>query len=492
MCRATSRVLRTSLAFASMIAVASLEARAQTWSLAIHDEVHDLSAENCVPNPCPTETRVRTRTDSYSLPGGLRHHLKVGRLDMTDNRANAANVNCFGSPGQWCLDSSSTSAFAEVDSRRIDVRHGRTNPSAGECRADAPPETASSGLIITTATGTGRIVSQRGDPNGTPISMPITWSLSARRHLEAACPAAFGSASAHLAVHLSLGSVGAAPAPDNPPGSVAGDPDSFAIDETQSCTGTIDGTTGVSCTIPMGARIGDRYTWTIRVVTEVNAQAFGGQSGTNSAKAFFDGRVVSSTTSLLPGSGAAFDLDVPDDCDLGNVDTGSSGGGSPYEALTANGDTGEDSTVRVTAGQPVSLAVLSPPTPAGLRHWVLWIFDGAASTPTPVQATLNNVARNLGTACRCLPSNNTVTPNSCACPGALAPQPRGYSSKSFAGAGAAARFCLSRNANVAAYPYAFSVTFPRGTYTLVGLIQDGASPNSVPISVLNQITVVAQ
>src|SRR5262245_28233685 len=147
--RSTSKDFVFALSAVTLFTLASPMSSAQTWSLSIHDEVHDLSAENCNPNPCPTESRSRTRSDAYTLPAGPRHHLKIARSALTDNRANAGNVACFGAQGQWCFDSSSSSGFAEIDSRRIDVRHGRTSPGVTELRADAPPETGASALVDT-------------------------------------------------------------------------------------------------------------------------------------------------------------------------------------------------------------------------------------------------------------------------------------------------------------------------------------------------------
>ncbi len=481
---------RTTIFAAPLFSLILQSARAQTWSVSRTEEVHDVSAERCAPNPCPAESRSSTRTDAYTLPGGSRHHLKLTRIGLTDNVANLANVNCSGNPFPWCADSSSTSGFVDIGSRRIELRHGKTNPVATELKADARACTASSASVVTVATGTGRIISLRGAANGTPIPAAISWTLTANRRLEAACPSP-GTAFARLGVHLSLNAIGASPAAVNPLGSVSGDLNSLSIDETQFCNGTTQGVVVLSCQIPAGARIGDRYEWAVRVINEVAAELSADLGGINVAKAMFDGKIVASTLPIVGGTDAIFDLDVPDDCDSGNVNIGAGGTGEPFDSLTVNGSSGEDSTVTVTAGQPATVSILSPPAIAGNRHWVLWIYDGTSSTPTNVQARINGVVRNLGTACRCMPASNTVVPNSCACPTALLPQPRGVSSKSFAGPTVAGRFCLPQFAGASAYPATFSVTFPRGTYTLVGLIQDGASPNTIPMSVMNQVKVVA-
>ncbi len=480
-------IARTTLFALPLSGLILEDARGQTWSVSRTLEVRDVTAEIC--GLCPAESRSDTRSDAYTLPGGSPHHLKLTRMGLTNNIANLANNLCFGTPGSWCSDSSTTSGFIEIGSRRIDLRHGRTNPDATEVRADARLDTQGLASVDTRASGTGRVISLQNAPNGTPITNTISWTLRANRLLDAQC-AAFGGARARLAVHLALREVGAAPPPTNPGGSNHGDFNSFSIDETQFCIGTTQGVVTLTCQIPAGARIGDRYEWEIRVLNEVEAQVLGMAPGINVAKAMFDGKIVA-TSPILGGAEAMFDLDVPDDCDSGNVNTGAGGTGELFDALTVNGSIGEDSTVTVTAGVPATVSVLSPPAIAGNRHWVLWIYDGPSSTPTSVQARINGVVRNLGTACRCMPASNTVVPNSCACPGAPLPQPRGISSKSFAGPTVAGRFCLPQFATGSPYPATFNVTFPRGTYTLLGLIQDGASPNSVPISVLNQVKVVA-
>jgi hypothetical protein len=173
-------------------------------------------------------------------------------------------------------------------------------------------------------------------------------------------------------------------------------------------------------------------------------------------------------------------------CRAGNVN---SGVGAIVNVLTVNGSIGDPSCreVVVAAGVPVTIALASAPA-GGNGHYVLWTRDGEPSgaTLTPIRyKPQSGVIHELGMGCLCLPANNSVVAESCACSVTF---PIGRASQSF-GAGTAATYCVNVRPGFPKAPTSFQQTFPAGTFTLGGLIVDSGSASTKPISIMNWIIV---
>jgi len=173
-------------------------------------------------------------------------------------------------------------------------------------------------------------------------------------------------------------------------------------------------------------------------------------------------------------------------CRAGNVNTGV---GAAADVLTVDGSSGDPECreVGVTAGVPVTIAIVAPPA-GGSGHYALWISDGEPSAETLTMILYepqSGVIHDLGLGCVCLPANNTVVPGACPCPVSF---PQGRTSRRL-GAQTATNVCLNRRPGFPRYPTSFQQTFPAGTFTLGGLILDAGSQNTKPISLMNWVIV---
>jgi len=177
------------------------------------------------------------------------------------------------------------------------------------------------------------------------------------------------------------------------------------------------------------------------------------------------------------------------ECRAGNVDTGS--GGDPKDVLKLDNSVGSPllREMTVPAGNH-TISIVKPPA-GGSGLYAFWVLDGKPNAGTVTQANAFNGAggvQSLGMACRCLPSNNHVSPGACPCPSTF---PQGFTSKTIAGAGAAANVCLHRAPRDPFAPTSFVRSFPAGDYTILGIIFDpnSSAPGPRDISLTNAIVV---
>lgn len=175
------------------------------------------------------------------------------------------------------------------------------------------------------------------------------------------------------------------------------------------------------------------------------------------------------------------------ECRTGNVDTG--GGGDPVDVLTLDGSVGAPLTreLMVPAGNH-TISIVKPPA-GGNGLYAFWIMDGKPNAGTVSEAFAFNGSggiQSLGMACRCLPSNNHVSPGGCPCPTTF---PQGFTSKTIQGSGAANNVCLHRAPRDPFAPTSFVRNFPAGEYTILGIIFDpnSSSPGPRKISLTNAI-----
>ena len=87
-----------------------------------------------------------------------------------------------------------------------------------------------------------------------------------------------------------------------------------------------------------------------------------------------------------------------------------------------------------------------------------YLFNGAGGTMS------------LGTACFCLPSNNSVSPGACPCPTTF---PMGKVSKALS-AGAAGNVCVHRSPADPRAPASLTLNFPVGYFSMTGIVFDPA------------------
>lgn len=170
----------------------------------------------------------------------------------------------------------------------------------------------------------------------------------------------------------------------------------------------------------------------------------------------------------------------------GNVDVGRSG--VPARVLTVSGESGDPACGRVlvASGTEVTVSIAKPPA-GGAGHYLVWTFDGAPTPGAAVPIRLRRPAGifDLGLGCRPLPTDNLVTPGTCPSPLAFA---RGRSSKRLGAATAAALFVRSGVSSPRA-PFSFTQAFPRGVFTVCGVVSDPGSPNAAPVSIANWVVV---
>jgi len=173
----------------------------------------------------------------------------------------------------------------------------------------------------------------------------------------------------------------------------------------------------------------------------------------------------------------------------GNVNAGR---GALADVVTVDGSSGDAACRRVVveADVPTRLDVLRPPV-GGRGDYLLWILDGASDPRRSSPARLPVPGRglvDLGAACRPLPIENLTTPGAVPCPIAF---PFALSSRR-SGAVASA-LCLEPGGRVLRRaPAAFHVEFPRGVYTIAGVVLDPGSGNAVPVSLSNAVIVEAR
>jgi hypothetical protein len=156
------------------------------------------------------------------------------------------------------------------------------------------------------------------------------------------------------------------------------------------------------------------------------------------------------------------------------------GDGSPAtNVLFVNGSAGDDCRrVRVSAGESALLTISRSPG-ATRGAYAVWILDGARSAGAPIQLRKGGVTYDLGTGVKCLPTNNTVSPDSCPCPLTF---PVGWTSQSLGASERGGRLCLSPIASPAS-PTTLSVMFPPGNFLIGGLVADQNSINSPALNV---------
>ncbi|MBI1850027.1 MAG: hypothetical protein HYR85_06755 [Planctomycetes bacterium] len=173
-------------------------------------------------------------------------------------------------------------------------------------------------------------------------------------------------------------------------------------------------------------------------------------------------------------------------CRAGNVDTGN--GNPPAIVLTVNGSSGDPLTREMTLTQgPANVHFALPPA-GGNGLWAGWIFNGLPTASTIQNAFIFNGAggvESIGTACFCLPSNNSVSPGACPCPLAF---PVGFTSKAL-GAGAAANVCVHRSPADPRAPATITVNLPPGDYSICGILFDpnSSSPGPRKVSLTNLV-----
>ncbi|MBI1848940.1 MAG: CHRD domain-containing protein [Planctomycetes bacterium] len=175
----------------------------------------------------------------------------------------------------------------------------------------------------------------------------------------------------------------------------------------------------------------------------------------------------------------------------GNV--GTAGGAPAVDVLRIGGSVGHPAyRSLVRAAGPVTFDLSRAPGANGV--YALWVIDGestaATLTPAVVPYGGGNV-ESLGMAVVCLPGNNAVTPNECACGGTF---PSGFTSRPIFGPAGAARTCLHVAPPDALAPTSLVVNLPPGTWTIVGEVFDPNAPTTGPrkVSLTNAVTVIAR
>jgi hypothetical protein len=180
------------------------------------------------------------------------------------------------------------------------------------------------------------------------------------------------------------------------------------------------------------------------------------------------------------------------DARVGNVGTAV----GPAETVLRVGGSAGHPTYRAVKRSPgaTTLDVMKP-AGGGSGVYAIWIFPHDSTGDTLNAAVLDDGFGNtetLGTSVVCLPSDNTVVPGTCPCPGP--PYARGFVSKPIFGAGTANALCLH---TVPADPRAttsLAINLPAGTYTATGIILDPNTSTVGPrrVSLTNSVTVVVQ
>ena len=138
---------------------------------------------------------------------------------------------------------------------------------------------------------------------------------------------------------------------------------------------------------------------------------------------------------------------------------------------------------------------LVKPSGGGSGVYAVWVFPFDSTGNTLNTAVLNDGGvgtETLGTAVVCLPSDNSVTPGTCPCPGP--PLTRGFVSKAIAGMGTANALCLHIAPADPRANTSLAINLPAGVYTVAGIMLDPNTATVGPrkVSLTNAVTVVVQ
>lgn len=171
--------------------------------------------------------------------------------------------------------------------------------------------------------------------------------------------------------------------------------------------------------------------------------------------------------------------------------TVNAGRGAIADVLLVDGAPGDAACRRVVldADAPHRIDVLRPPAGGG-GDFALWIYEGTPDPRRPVRARIpgpGGTLVDLGLSPRALPFENLVTPGAVRCPLTF---PSGIASRRPATAALARALCLrAGGARPGPAPVAIPFRFPRGTFTIAGVVADPGSANARRLSLTNSIVV---
>ncbi len=189
-------------------------------------------------------------------------------------------------------------------------------------------------------------------------------------------------------------------------------------------------------------------------------------------------------------SGISYGLARLDESDAaarrGNVNAR---GAEPADVLFVNGSAGSPGCRRVvtSAFVPARIEIALPPA-GGSGDYALWCLDGGADPRSAWDGRFPDRSGNpvpLGRYCRALPIENLFTTGFTPCPITF---PAGIATRP-ASAARAGALCLLPGRAAGRAPNAFALAFPRGLFTICGVIADPASPNARPVSLVNAVIV---
>lgn len=180
------------------------------------------------------------------------------------------------------------------------------------------------------------------------------------------------------------------------------------------------------------------------------------------------------------------------DARVGNVGTGA----GPAETVLRVGGSAGHPTYRALKRSAGNTTIdLVKPSGGGSGVYAIYVFPADSTGDTLNQAVLSDGgvgSETLGTAVMCLPTDNSVVPGSCPCPGP--PFTRGFVSKAIFGAGTANALCLHVAPADPRAPTSLAINLPAGVYTVAGIMLDPNTATVGPrkVSLTNAVTVVVQ